>query len=127
MRLRDDRRPGFRYHLKVHTFRIFTVLLAWGLVVAAFYQSPEMLTGVQRFLQHGIEALGDAIPSPWGPRIEFCLPGDWGADLPSNHDVRRGLASHAGDPGRDIAFPFAAREVRGPNAEEMRPRQIRMN
>lgn len=32
---------------------------------------PELLTGVQRLLQRGIEAIGDAIPSPWGPRIEF--------------------------------------------------------
>jgi hypothetical protein len=24
-------------------------------------------------LQRGIEALGDALPSPWGPRIEFIV------------------------------------------------------
>jgi len=29
------------------------------------------LTGVQRLLQRGIEDIGDAIPAPWGPRIEF--------------------------------------------------------
>lgn len=68
---RQDRPPGFRYHLKVHTFRTFTVILAWLVVVAAFYQWPQLLTTAQRLLQHGIEALGDAIPPPWGPRIEF--------------------------------------------------------
>jgi hypothetical protein len=48
-----------------------TVILAWLLIVAAFYQKPEALTGAQRLLQRGIEAVGDAIPAPWGPRIEF--------------------------------------------------------
>jgi hypothetical protein len=63
--------PGFRYHLRVHSFRTITVILAWLLVVAAFYEKPELLTGAQRLLQHGFEAAGDAIPQPWGPRIEF--------------------------------------------------------
>ncbi|GIQ75162.1 hypothetical protein BraRD5C2_36030 [Bradyrhizobium sp. RD5-C2] len=67
----DRRRPGFDYHLKVHSFRAVTVVLAWVLIFAAFYQKPELLTGAQRALQRGIEAVGDAIPSPWGPRIEF--------------------------------------------------------
>ena len=66
-------RPGFGYHLKVHTFRTITVVLAWVLIVAAFYQRPELLTGAQRFLQRAIEALGDILPSPWGPRIEFIV------------------------------------------------------
>jgi hypothetical protein len=69
--LRDNGRPGFRYHLKVHSFRTVTLILAWILIVAAFYQRPEVLTGVQRLIQRGIENLGDAIPSPWGPRLEF--------------------------------------------------------
>jgi hypothetical protein len=64
-------RPGFKYHLKVHTFRTLTVVLAWVMIVAAFYQRPELLTGAQRLLQRGIEALGDMVPPPWGPRIEF--------------------------------------------------------
>ncbi|WP_028168752.1 hypothetical protein [Bradyrhizobium elkanii] len=67
----DTSRPSFRYHLKVHSFRIFTVIVAWLLIVAAFYEKPELLTGAQRSLQRGIEAIGDAIPPPWGPRIEF--------------------------------------------------------
>ena len=71
--MRDDQyqRPGFRYHLKVHTFRTFTVILAWVLVIVSFYEWPELLTGAQRLLQHAIESVGDEIPSPWGPRIEF--------------------------------------------------------
>lgn len=71
MTLRDEPRPGFRYHLKVHTFRTLTVILAWLLIAAAFYQKPELLTAAQRLLQHGFEAVGDTIPPPWGPRIEF--------------------------------------------------------
>ena len=47
------------------------MILAWALVFAAFYQKPELLTGAQRLMQRGIEALGDAVPSPWGPRMEF--------------------------------------------------------
>jgi hypothetical protein len=69
--LRGGDRPTLIYRLKVHFFRILTVILAWILIVAAFYQVPEALTGAQRLLQHGIEAVGDAIPPPWGPRIEF--------------------------------------------------------
>ena len=68
---RERDRPGFGYRLKVHSFRTLTVILAWVLVFAAFYQKPELLTGAQRLMQRGIEALGDAVPSPWGPRMEF--------------------------------------------------------
>ena len=72
-RLRDRSRPGFGYHLKVHAFRTLTVVLAWVLIVAAFYQKPELLTGAQRLMLRGIEAVGDAAPSPWGPRVEFVV------------------------------------------------------
>ena len=64
-RLGERHRPGFGYHLKVHTFRTLTAVLAWGLIVAAFYQKPELLTSAQRLMQRGIEAVGDAVPSPW--------------------------------------------------------------
>jgi hypothetical protein len=70
-RLGERNRPGFGYHLKVHTFRTLTAVLAWGLIVAAFYQKPELLTSAQRLMQRGIEAVGDAVPSPWGARMEF--------------------------------------------------------
>jgi hypothetical protein len=68
---RDDSRPGFRYHLKTHSFRVATAVVAWVLLALAFYQSPEILTGAQRLIQRGIEFVGDNIPPPWGPRIEF--------------------------------------------------------
>ena len=64
-RLEERNRPGFGYHLKVHTFRTLTAVLAWALVVAAFYQKPELLTSAQQLMQGGIEAAGDAVPSPW--------------------------------------------------------------
>ena len=63
--LQERNWPGFGYHLKVHTFRTLTAVLAWGLIVAAFYQKPELLTSAQRLMQRGIEAVGDAVPSPW--------------------------------------------------------------
>jgi hypothetical protein len=67
----DRSRPGFRYHLKTHFFRTMTVVLAWVLLALAFYQEPALLTGTQRLIQRGIEVVGDNIPPPWGPRIEF--------------------------------------------------------
>jgi hypothetical protein len=68
---RETRYSGFRHHAKVHSFRIVTVILAWVFIAAAFYEWPELLTGIQRAIQWGMEAIGDSIPSPWGPRIEF--------------------------------------------------------
>lgn len=62
---------GLKHHAKVHSFRFVTVLLAWLFIAAAFYERPELLTALQRMVQHGMEVIGDAIPSPWGPRIEF--------------------------------------------------------
>ena len=44
--IRDPDRPSLRYHAKVHTFRIFTVILAWFLVMAAFYEKPDLSTDV---------------------------------------------------------------------------------
>jgi hypothetical protein len=67
----ENRYSGLRHHAKVHSFRIFTVLLAWVFIAVAFYEKPELLTGLQRAVQHGMETIGDNIPSPWGPRIEF--------------------------------------------------------
>jgi hypothetical protein len=62
---------GLRHHAKVHSFRVITVILAWLMIAAAFYERPELLTALQRAVQRGIEVIGDTIPSPWGPRIEF--------------------------------------------------------
>jgi hypothetical protein len=67
----ENRYSGLRHHAKVHSFRIFTVVLAWVCIAAAFYEKPELLTGLQRAIQHGMETVGDNIPAPWGPRIEF--------------------------------------------------------
>ena len=71
--MREDRQrfTGFKHHARVHSFRLFTVILAWVLIVAAFYEKPELLTGLQRGVQHAMEAVGNNVPSPWGPRIEF--------------------------------------------------------
>jgi hypothetical protein len=68
---RENRYSGLRHHAKVHSFRIVTVILAWVFIAAAFYEKPELLTGLQRAIQRGMEAVGDGIPPPWGPQIEF--------------------------------------------------------
>ena len=69
--MRENRYSGLRHHAKVHSFRILTVILAWVFIAAAFYEMPELLTGLQRAIQRGMEVVGDSIPPPWGPRIEF--------------------------------------------------------
>jgi hypothetical protein len=70
-RYSGPRYSGLRHHAKVHSFRVMTVILAWLLIAAAFYEKPELLTGLQRAIQRTMETVGDSIPSPWGPRIEF--------------------------------------------------------
>jgi hypothetical protein len=64
---------GIKHHAKVHSFRIITAILAWVLIVAAFYYRPDWLQWGLRSVTHGFEAIGDALPSPWGARIEVVL------------------------------------------------------
>jgi hypothetical protein len=64
---------GLKHHAKVHSFRISTAILAWGLIVAAFYYRPDLLKWALRTITHGIEAIGDSLPSPWGDRAEVIL------------------------------------------------------
>ena len=72
-RLGERNRPGFRYHLKVHTFRALTVVFAWAAVVTAFYQKPELLTSAQRAVQR--ESKPSAMPFHrlGGPGWNFCF------------------------------------------------------
>ena len=64
---------GLKHHAKVHTFRIATAILAWLLIGFAFYYRPDWIKWGLRTATHGIEAVGDALPSPWGDRIEIVL------------------------------------------------------
>lgn len=64
---------GLKHHAKVHTFRIITAILAWVLIEIAFYYRPDWIKWGLRAATHGIEAVGDALPSPWGDRIEIVL------------------------------------------------------
>jgi hypothetical protein len=64
---------GLKHHAKVHSFRIGTAILAWGLIVAAFYYRPDLLKWLLRSITYGIEAIGDSLPSPWGDRAEVIL------------------------------------------------------
>ncbi|CAN5491954.1 hypothetical protein BH11PSE4_BH11PSE4_42860 [soil metagenome] len=64
---------GLKHHAKVHSFRIGTAILAWTLIVVAFYYRPDLIKQALRMGTHAIENLGDAIPAPWGDRIEIVL------------------------------------------------------
>jgi hypothetical protein len=64
---------GLRRHARVHSFRIITAVLAWVFIGVAFYYRPDWIKWGLRTATHGIEAVGDALPSPWGDRIEIVL------------------------------------------------------
>jgi hypothetical protein len=64
---------GVRYHARVHSFRFITAIVAWVLIAAAFYYRPDWIKWALRSGTHGIEAVGDALPYPWGDRIEIVL------------------------------------------------------
>jgi hypothetical protein len=64
---------GLKHHAKVHSFRLLTAILAWALIVAAFYYRPDLLKWMLRSMTHGIETIGDSLPSPWGDRAEVIL------------------------------------------------------
>ena len=64
---------GFKHHAKVHTFRIATALAAWLLIIAVFYYHPEWIKWALRDITYAIETVADAIPYPWGDRIEIAL------------------------------------------------------
>jgi hypothetical protein len=60
-------------HAKVHTFRITTAIVAWILIAVAFYYRPDVIKWGLRASTGGIEAIGDALPYPWGDRVEIVL------------------------------------------------------
>jgi len=64
---------GLKHHAKVHSFRIVTAILAWVLIGVAFSYRPDWIKWALRAATPGIEAVGDALPSPWGDRIEIIL------------------------------------------------------
>ena len=64
---------GLRHHAKVHSFRIITAILARVFIGVAFYYRPDRIKWGLRTATHGIEAVDDALPSPWGDRIEIVL------------------------------------------------------
>jgi hypothetical protein len=64
---------SLKHHAKVHTFRIATALAAWLLIIGAFYYHPEWIKWALRDITYAIETAADAIPYPWGDRIEIAL------------------------------------------------------
>jgi hypothetical protein len=72
-RMRSPSRPTFRYLAKVHTFRFFTMIAAWVLILCAFLYHPEWIRASLRLLTHAVESLADQVPEPWGSRVEIIL------------------------------------------------------
>src|SRR3954454_6134569 len=64
---------GLKHHAKVHTFRIATAAATWLLIIASFYYHPEWIKWALRNITYAIETAADAIPYPWGDRIEIAL------------------------------------------------------
>jgi hypothetical protein len=64
---------GLKHHAKVHSFRLATAIAAWVLIVGVFYYRPDWIKWGLRAATHGIEALGDSLPYPWGDRLEIAL------------------------------------------------------
>ena len=83
--LHEDRYSGFKHHVKVHSFRIITVILAWVFIAAAFYEKPELLTGFQRAIQRGMEAVGDSYSASLGTSDRICLQGNRRLYLVADH------------------------------------------
>jgi hypothetical protein len=74
MLLPDDRRyAGLKHHAKVQSFRLVTVLFAWGLLALTFLYSPEWIRTGMRAGTRAIEAVGDALPGYWGAQAEIVL------------------------------------------------------
>lgn len=71
----DDRTKysGIKHHARVQSFRFITVILAWVLIGVLFYYRPDLIKQALRASTRAIESVGDAIPSPWGDRIEIML------------------------------------------------------
>jgi hypothetical protein len=66
-------RPGFKWWLRTHLFRTWTAAVTLVGLVAAYYYKPEWVTWWLRTTTAAIEKLSDALPYPWGDRIEIPL------------------------------------------------------
>ena len=63
--------PQFRSWLRTHTARAGTLIVGWGLLGAAFVYRPDLLKWWLRSVTKWIEQISDAVPYPWGDRIEI--------------------------------------------------------
>jgi len=61
---------GFRNWLWTHFARTSTLVVAWAVIVAGFVYRPDLLKWWLRSVTALIEQASDAIPYPWGDRIE---------------------------------------------------------
>lgn len=62
-----------KYHLKVQSFRLITMIVAWLLICLAFYYRPDLIKQALRMGTRSIDFVGDTLPPPWGDRIEIVL------------------------------------------------------
>src|SRR3989337_421887 len=61
----------FRSWVRVQTARAGTLIVGWVLLGAAFVYRPDLLKWWLRSVTMWIEQIADAIPYPWGDRIEI--------------------------------------------------------
>jgi hypothetical protein len=66
-------RSDFKWWLRTHLFRTWTAAVTLIGLVAAYYYKPEWVTWWLRTTTAAIERLSDALPYPWGDRIEILL------------------------------------------------------
>ena len=59
--------------LRMHFFRVWTAAATVAGLMAAYYYRPEWLTWWLRTTTAIIERVSDALPYPWGDRIEIPL------------------------------------------------------
>ncbi|WPO43199.1 hypothetical protein [Tardiphaga sp. 42S5] len=69
----EPRYTGFKHHARVQSFRFFTMLLAWGLLIVTFVYKPEWIRDGMRAGTRAIESVGDSLPSYWGAQAEIIL------------------------------------------------------
>src|SRR3954454_1168354 len=62
---------NFKSWIKTHTSRAGTLVVGWGVLVAAFVYRPDLLKWWLRSVTGWIEGISDILPYPWGDRIEI--------------------------------------------------------
>jgi hypothetical protein len=63
--------PNLKSWIRTHTARAGTLVAGWGLLIAAFIYRSDLLKWWLHSVTGWIEGISDAIPYPWGDRVEI--------------------------------------------------------